>query len=111
MRCRVSSRHATKLPMHRYRPMEGRYSSATVRSGQSPPVGTGTPSRLPAPLLERLARVAARPLLFLPELHELAVLPAPPALRPLADDVLVLAGLQHLAGDLRPEAHVMAPAA
>src|SRR5262249_32495018 len=51
-------------------------------------------------------------LFFLPELEELAVLPAPPGFRrPLAHHVLVLARLDHLTGDLGTKDHVVAQAA
>src|SRR5262245_15511685 len=76
------------------------------------PCRTSTPSRFPPPLRERLVRITAGLLLFLPELEELAVLPAPPGLlRPLAHHVFVLTRLQHLTGDLRPDDHVVAHAA
>src|SRR5690242_16495746 len=79
-----------------------------LRGARRPRAGSG----FPPPVPEGLVRVAPRLLLFLPELEELALLPAPPGLRgPLAHHVLVLARLQHLAGDLGPEDHVVAHAA
>src|SRR5438034_10768930 len=68
-------------------------------------------SRLPPPLRERLVRVATCLLFFLPQLDELAALPAPPAFGcPLAHHVFVLAGFQHLTGNLSPQDDVVAQA-
>src|SRR5262245_24239730 len=56
-------------------------------------------SRLPPPLLERLAGVTTRLLLLLPQLEELALFPAALVFRPPpAHHILELAGLDHLTG-------------
>src|SRR5579875_2962117 len=69
-------------------------------------------SWLPATLLERLAGVTPGLLLLLPQLEELALLPAPLVFRrPLAHNVFVFACLDHLTGNFGTEDRVMALAA
>src|SRR5438876_11584476 len=69
-------------------------------------------SWLPATLLERLVRVTTSLLLLLPQLEELAVLPAALGFRrPFAHHVFILACLDHFTGDLGTEDHVVALAA
>src|SRR5262245_14954780 len=69
-------------------------------SPPAPAAALGRRSGFPATVLERLVRITPGLDLFLPELEELALLPAPPRFRrPFAHHVLVLARLDHLTGD------------
>src|SRR5262245_20094966 len=67
---------------------------------------------LPAPVLERLSGVTTGLFLLLPQLEEIALLPAPLVFRrPFTHHALVLPRLDHLTGDLGTEDSVMALAA
>jgi hypothetical protein len=69
-------------------------------------------SRLPTPVLERLARITTSLLFLFPQFDELARFPAPLVFRrPLAHHVLEFAGLDHLTSDFGTEYLVMALAA
>src|SRR5437588_7045947 len=69
-------------------------------------------SRLPLPVLERLAGITTGLLLLHPQLEELALLPAALVFRrPLARHVLVLACLDQVTGDFGTEDRVVALAA
>src|SRR5262249_33392985 len=66
-------------------------------------------SWLPPPLLERLPRITTSARLLFPQFDELARLPAPPMFRrPFAYNVLVLARLKHLTGNVCTKDHVAA---